>query len=111
MQFKPLFIKLIVTGLKTDLTMPKVVESGTRYGAKCYYLNTKTDLTKYGFHGPGNSQVDEEGFRSFFLGCGVEQALTTIVVRTRIWNEKQVPEHLKTQAPKGCCFCDGDHDQ
>ena len=99
MQFKPLFIKLIVTGLKISLERPEVVESGTHYGAKCYYINTKTDLTKYGFHGPG--QVDEEGFRSFFLGCGVEMALTKIVTVTRHWNEKQVPEHLKTQAPQG----------
>jgi hypothetical protein len=97
MQFNQLFIKLIVLGLKTDLTLPKVVVSGTRYGAKCYYLNTKTDLTKYGFDGPGRSQVDDEGFRSFFLGCGVEQALTHIVTLTRNWNEKQVPEHLKTK--------------
>lgn len=101
MQFKPLFIKLIVTGLKISLERPEVKEGATRYGAKCYYLRTKTNLTEFGFEGSGKTQVDEEGFRSFFLGCGVEQALTKIVTVTRDWNEKQVPEHLKTQAPKG----------
>ena len=97
MQFKPLFIKLIVTGLKISLERPEVVEDGTRYGSTCYYLNTKTDLTEYGFPGPGNSQVDDEGYRSFYLGCGVEQVLTFIVAVTRNWNQKQVPEHLKTK--------------